>query len=413
MLDSKGPGGFWLSYHDFMSDKPTVPEASIAQLFDVFVHRMNPPEVLPDTFDPLARALNRLTAHSLPRHTVDTTEGQHFSRPFTEEEIDSVKAHIRSHNRNSARGLDSVGYDDVLAIPSDRLCTLFQACVDSTAAPQAWLKAIIAAVKKPKKDGTLPESYRIIGLENCLLKTLTLLIDRRLRAWAEDVKRIPDSQNGFRTFNNAFILRTAIEKARALAKTLYVVFLDLANAFSSVDQPKLWAKLARWGVAGPLIDWLRMLYSHLQYLVRFGGETTECFKALMGILIGDPASSILWILYLSDFVLRPHPDDIFLDTVHFSRAEIADDMAFASLSSCGTQDKLDQTHDYCGVSSLLISVLKTLASIHGPLPEPLPRLTLYGECLQYIDTTTYVGMSFCSTVRDIFLPHYEAKELAA
>lgn len=103
-------------------------------------------------------------------------------------------------------------YDDVLAIPSDRLCKLFQACVDSTAAPQAWLTAIIAAVKKPKKDGALPESYRTIGLESCRLKTLTLLIDRRLRAWAEDVKRIPDSQNGtrsgFRTFNNAFILRS-------------------------------------------------------------------------------------------------------------------------------------------------------------------------------------------------------------
>lgn len=156
-----------------------------------------------------------------------------------------------------------------------------------------------------------------------------------------------------------------------------------------------------------------MLYSYLQYLVRFGGDTTECFKALMGILVGDPASPILWILYLSDFVLRPHPDDIFLDTERFSHAEIADDMALASLSPCGMQDKLDQTKDYCGVSSLLINVPKTLASIHGPLPEPLPRLTLYGECLQYIDTTTYVGMSFCSTVRDIFLLHYEAKERSA
>ncbi|EIW60653.1 uncharacterized protein TRAVEDRAFT_119579, partial [Trametes versicolor FP-101664 SS1] len=188
---------------------------------------MNPPLVLPPQFDHLEHALNRLTTNSLPRNTIDTSTGAHFSRPFSVEEIDAVKTHIRSHNKASARGADGVSYDEVLQIPSERLCELFQA-------------------------------YRTIGLESCLLKTLTLLIDRRLRAWAEDVGRIPDSQNGFRaghrTFNNAFILRAAIEKARALGKTLYVVFLDLANAFPSVDQSTLWAKLSRWGVAGPLID---------------------------------------------------------------------------------------------------------------------------------------------------------------
>ncbi|KAI0348897.1 hypothetical protein OH77DRAFT_1375933, partial [Trametes cingulata] len=195
---------------------------------------MNPPTELPPQFNPLAHAANRVHASSTPASTEDTTAGQHFSRPFSIDEIDAVKDHIRRNCKGAARGLDGIGYDDVLAIPSQQLLDLFQACI------------------------TEGKSYRTIGLESCLLKTLTLLIDRRLRKWADATGRLPDLQSGFRhghhTYNNAFVLRSAIEAARAQGRTLYVVFLDLANAFPSIDQPTLWAKLAHWGASGPLLD---------------------------------------------------------------------------------------------------------------------------------------------------------------
>ncbi len=58
---------------------------------------------------------------------------------------------------------------------------------------------------------------------------------------ANDV--LPPSQNGFRehyrTNNNMFILRAAIDRARADQKVLYVAFIDLINAFPSTDPPTL------------------------------------------------------------------------------------------------------------------------------------------------------------------------------
>ncbi|PIL33482.1 hypothetical protein GSI_04105 [Ganoderma sinense ZZ0214-1] len=158
----------------------------------------------------------------------------------------------------------------VLSVPSDTLRALFQQCIDEHTVPQSWLTAIIAAVKKPHKDAADPASYRPIGLESCFLKTLTLLIDRRLREWADATGRLPDSQSGFRkghrTANNAFVPQALIEKARHTNRTLFVVFLDLTNTFPTVDQPTLWLKLLQWGASGPLIDWLRILYSRLRYV---------------------------------------------------------------------------------------------------------------------------------------------------
>ncbi|KAI0363058.1 hypothetical protein BV20DRAFT_1069746 [Pilatotrama ljubarskyi] len=77
------------------------------------------------------------------------------------------------------------------------------------------------------------------------------------------------------------------------------------------------------------------------------------------------------------------------------------------------QEKLDAFERYCAANSLLINIPKTLSSIHGPLPDPLPSLTLQGRLLMYTAQVKYVGTSLTSTERDIFVPHYAAKKDAA
>lgn len=60
-----------------------------------------------------------------------------------------------------------------------------------------------------------------------------------------------------------------------------------------------------------------------------------------------------------------------LDGTHrASHLEMADDIALMSYSHNGMQGKLNQIEDYCGITCLLINVSKTLAGIHGALPDP-------------------------------------------
>ncbi|KAI9061445.1 hypothetical protein FKP32DRAFT_1576011 [Trametes sanguinea] len=133
----------------------------------------------------------------------------------------------------------------------------------------------------------------------------------------------------------------------------------------------------------------------------------------MGILTGDPASPILWTIYISDFALTPHPDDIVLGGRRIAHLELADDIALLCLSPVGTQLKLHEVEDYCASSFLTVNTGKTVASVHGPLPAELPALTLYGARLRYEATVAYVGTSFTSSATDIFRSHYDAKAEAA
>ncbi|KAI5895923.1 uncharacterized protein SCHCODRAFT_02491516 [Schizophyllum commune H4-8] len=179
------------------------------------------------SFNALLHVATRDEAEMIPECTTDRTPGDIFSRPFIDDKLDWVKQRLREHIGRIAAGIDQVTYQDILSTPNDALASLCN-------------------------------TYRLIGLESCILKVATLLIDRRFREWAEGEKVIPASQNGFRPAYrnkaNAFILRTAIEKARASGETLHVVFMDLSNAFPSTDQPLLWLKLLRRGATGPMSD---------------------------------------------------------------------------------------------------------------------------------------------------------------
>ncbi|KAJ3806070.1 hypothetical protein F5876DRAFT_23572, partial [Lentinula aff. lateritia] len=94
--------------------------------------------------------------------------------------------------------------------------------------------------------------------ECCFLKMLTLIIDRRLREYAEDQDLLPSTQNGFRpgyrTTNNPFILKTMVDTAKAMGKPLYVAYMDWTHAFPLTNRPMMWMKLNRMGIRGPLID---------------------------------------------------------------------------------------------------------------------------------------------------------------
>jgi hypothetical protein len=139
------------------------------------------------------------------------------------------------------------------------------------------------------------------------------LIHKRITDWATEHGLIPDFQNGFRegyrTNNNLVILRCVKEWARSEGLTLYVA-VYATNAFPSTDHPTLWLKLIRMGMGGDIFDWLRMLYTRMEYYVKHGDQNLATFKAFIGLLTGDPASPVLWNLFMADVAMWNDPHDL-------------------------------------------------------------------------------------------------------
>lgn len=256
-------------------------------------------------------------------------------------------------------------------------------------------------------------TYRLVSLECCLLKILTLLFDERLHEWADANSVIPDTQNGFhqghRTDDNCYILVSAIARARAEGKPSFVFFGDMTNAFPYTDMSRLWVDLYSAGVSGPFFDWMRMVYARMVYATKYGDEHCLPFRSIIGLLTGDSASPCLWNIFFADFQLREHPDDVYLDGRAVSQAEQADDNIIMSTSFAAFQDKVSAFFEWCTNKRVFISARKSKRMIFGPLPPILPVLRLGDLVVELVSEFKYVGIWLTSSTNNIFSKNYAVK----
>ena len=163
------------------------------------------------------------------------------------------------------------------------------------------------------------------------------------------------------------------------------------------------------------MDWLRMVYQRMEYAVKQscqeGVDCTMPFRSLWGILAGDTASPGLFTYYFSDFRPPPDVDDLILSGCRISNVEHADDVALFILRGVrAIQGKLDYMHlDWCATNFLAIAPPKSKGMIFGPIPSVLPTLSVGDECLEFVDEFKYIGVTFKSTHRFVFAPHYVKK----
>ncbi len=377
---------------------------------------MNPPLPPPPTFSAAALQFVDVMSGAVPPHNADPSAGNFFSAQWTLSELQDALKHIKRNNMHSALGKDKVAYSTILSIDETLLLNVFQRCIDLCEIPTSWADAVVAAVPKKAKPLDDPDSYRVIGLQSCFLKVLTLLIDRRLRRWADSLHFIPDSQNGFRpkyrTNNNSFILRCAVDKAKSEREPLFVAFIDLSNAFPSTNHSALWWKLHSNGARGPIIDWLKHLYKTITYEVRLNGQYSDVFKSLVGILAGDPASPQLWNIYLADFAAPEHACDVVLGGRRVSSLAQADDIALFCKSHAGLQLKINALYAWCAVNFLVMNFIKSVFMMFADLPAT-PALFVGSQKLVCVSKYVYVGVAFQSSSKNIFAAHYAAKALKA
>lgn len=67
----------------------------------------------------------------------------------------------------------------MLDLDTKDLVELANLCVSTRSAPRVWLCSLLVGILKKGRSSLVAESYRLIALECCLLKLMTLLIDRR------------------------------------------------------------------------------------------------------------------------------------------------------------------------------------------------------------------------------------------
>ncbi|KAF5320338.1 hypothetical protein D9611_011279 [Ephemerocybe angulata] len=384
---------FWTVLKKLLGEKAAVCGAFTAdELMAIFVQRMNMQDPLPDTFDTRRLFLNQAVAATIDDVTEDETMSRVFSREWGMGEIEKAKKRLLP-KLAAATGEDEISYEEIFKMDNEVLLELCNECIRSGEIPSTWVRTKLIGLCKRGKPKDDPKNYRTIGLESCLLKFMTLLINGRLVEWAEERKLIPPSQNGFRagyrTNNNVFVLRCAEDKARAEKKPLYAAFVDMTNAFPSTEQSTLWLKMRNWGQEG-------------QCLIGSGSSTATCHTC----------SPILWALFMADLPdLIPADDaDIVLDGVAMGSLEQADDILLLSTTPEGLQRKMDGIVRWCAVNFLEINCTKSVVMVLGRRGGvEAPEVRFGGRVAEVVAEQPYLGFVISSEEVTMLRGHYKTK----
>jgi Reverse transcriptase (RNA-dependent DNA polymerase) len=179
---------------------------------------------------------------------------------ITKSEIDLA---LESVNAEATPGPDNISYGMLTHLPEhhkDTLRKLFNSiwrtgyCQEDW--KKAWLKPILTSRQRPNEE----QSYRPILYTSCVSKLFTTILKRRLVAFIEQNKLLPQSQHGFRQGMNIQMyladLFSAINLSFSKKQMHFVLMADINGAFDNVPHTALLEELHFAGLPPKFIKWL-------------------------------------------------------------------------------------------------------------------------------------------------------------
>jgi len=245
------------------------------------------------------------------------------------------------------------------------LLSLFQLILDTGKLPVMWCMARITPIHKkgPLDD---PKNYRPISILSTALKLFTKILNERLKEWVASQNKISDFQAGFRKrrscADHIFTLMSMIQIQLLQNQELYVVFVDLSQAFDTPDHNLLWSVLLRMGVSQKFLSSLQFLYESASAVVSTAFGPTEPIKIMKGVLQGESASPTLFNLFIEELVNK------FLNSLYrgFKIGQrlvhlllYADDLAIVAQSKELLQEKIKLAAKFLISRGLKVNLSKT------------------------------------------------------
>ena len=241
---------------------------------------------------------------------------------------------------------------------------LFNKIKNEGIVPVGWNRGIITLIHK-KGLREILKNYRPVTVIISLSGLYSRVLNARLEAVVESQSLIGEDQNGFRRgrrmADNNFVLDTIIWKSRALGKDVHLAYIDISQAYDSVDRDILWKKLAGLGIGGMFLRSLQAIYKGDCVEAVVNGSKTRPVFLRRGLRQGCSLSPLLFALYISDIgnELTAIPSGFEVGGLLVSALLYADDIALVAKTSVELKELINRVKSQCEKLKLLISIEKS------------------------------------------------------
>jgi reverse transcriptase-like protein len=241
----------------------------------------------------------------------------HTSRWDWPETLDpsEVKNAIFSSSAKKAPGSDSLGFAAIqhaYTANSAPFLALYGALFIKGYHPDCWKDAIEVIIPKATKPSySVPKSYQIVSLLNCLSKVLEKIYATRLAYIANMADLLDSSQLGGRKQRSAIdaimLLLHYIQQQKAARKSniTTTILLDIKGAFDYISKPKLLEILRSLQLPETFCSWVSAFLTGRRIQLLFDGQIQQQKMAVStGIPQGSPISPILFLIYIRNIATK-------------------------------------------------------------------------------------------------------------
>ena len=206
-------------------------------------------------------------------------------------------------------------------------------------------------------------------------KILEKLVHKRILSFLDQNNNIFQLQFGFRpTFSTQLACSYLSSKIIDLCNDnnlVLAIFLDLTNAFDTLDHDILLTKLSNYGFRGVVNDWFHSYLNDRQQKVRIKDKYSDTKPISYGVPQGSTRGPLLFLIYINDVF-----QDIDYETILY--ADDATVLIYSqSLSDLFTtaNESLDLIHNNLLVNKLTLNYSKTKFMILTAQPHRLAQNT--------------------------------------
>jgi potassium voltage-gated channel Eag-related subfamily H protein 8 len=317
----------------------------------------------------------------------------------------SVYKAVKTLKNQKACGTDGINNEMLKLACSmhvDIFVKVFNLILKSEVYPELWRENYIKPVFK---GGCLnnPSNYRGLALSSCFEKFFSKILHNMLDSFIENNNILYKGQIGFRkgcrTSDHIFTLKTLIDKAFRSTKRLYACFVDLKNAFDTVNRGTLIYKLSCLGIKANFLNIMKNMYREDNYCVRLEEGITDKLSSQVGVKQGCILIPTLFSLYINDLIQSLDIgacDSPALDNELIPCLLYADDIVLLSESAEGLQHSLNALHHYCNKWDLRVNIDKTKVIIFNKSGRLFKNVHFiyYGNSIECVNEFKYLGILF-------------------
>jgi hypothetical protein len=180
---------------------------------------------------------------------------------------------------------------------------VFTAMIAEGFVPAEFKRARVTALFK-SGNRTDPENYRPISVGSLFSLILEKIVCHRIANYLETNFILSSQQFGFRrgscTSHAVLQLVSAVQQDYSTGCSTAIAFVDIKDAFPSVDHAILLQKVEHYGIGGSVLQWLKGFVENRCMFVSVNGFDSDPVTVTRCVPQGSSLGPLLFLIYFND-----------------------------------------------------------------------------------------------------------------